>query len=166
MRLKYLLESDILEAMKHTLSNEAAARYLGVDKRTYKKYASIYITDDGSKTLYEAHKNPYGKGVHKSRLNLLNNKYNIEDLLAGKYPNFPIQRLKYKLINEGILKEKCEMCGFEERRITDMKVPLLLAFKDGDKKNWSLENLELLCYNHYFLFCGNIMGKNKEIELY
>ena len=48
------------------------------------------------------------------------------------------------------------MCSFAERRVTDYKVPLLINFKDGNKKNWSLDNLEMLCYNHFFLHVGNI----------
>jgi hypothetical protein len=42
-------------------------------------------------------------------------------------------------------------------------VPLVLNFKDGNKKNWTLENLELLCYNHYFLYVGNIFT-DKQIQ--
>ncbi len=52
---------------------------------------------------------------------------------------------------------------FAERRVLDYKVPLILNFKDGNKKNWTLDNLELLCYNHYFLYVGNIFT-NKQIQ--
>ena len=37
-------------------------------------------------------------------------------------------------------------------KIKDYKIPLLLNFKDGNKNNFLLDNLELLCYNDYFLF--------------
>ena len=39
---------------------------------------------------------------------------------------------------------------FKERRVSDYKMPLLLNFKDNNKKNYRKENIELLCYNHYF----------------
>ena len=43
-----LLESDVLRAMEHTLSNAAAARFLGVSKKTYKKYALLYLDKTGA----------------------------------------------------------------------------------------------------------------------
>jgi len=45
-------------------------------------------------------------------------------------------------------------------------MPLLLHFKDNNKSNYSRENTELLCYNHYFLSVGDIFtGKDeKHIE--
>ena len=55
------------------------------------------------------------------------------------------------------------MCGFEERRVLDYKMPLLLNFKDDNKKNYKLDNIELLCYNHYFLNVGDIFT-DKQIE--
>ena len=30
--------------------------------------------------------------------------------------------------------EKCNCCGFEEKRVTDGKVPLVLDFIDGNRK--------------------------------
>ena len=42
-------------------------------------------------------------------------------------------------------------------------MPLLLHFKDGNKKNYRGENIELLCYNHYFLTVGDIFT-DKQIE--
>jgi hypothetical protein len=57
------------------------------------------------------------------------------------------------------MEECCDSCGFEERRLTDHKIPLLLDFKDGDRTNFSLDNLRLLCFNCYFLQVGNIGGR-------
>ena len=42
-------------------------------------------------------------------------------------------------------------------------MPLLLNFKDGNKKNYKKENIELLCYNHYFLTVGDIFS-DKQIK--
>ena len=39
----------------------------------------------------------------------------------------------------------------------------MLHFKDGNKKNYHLNNLEMLCYNHFFLTVGDIFS-NKQIE--
>ena len=37
----------------------------------------------------------------------------------------------------------------------------MLNFKDGNKKNWQLENIEPLCYNCYFLNVGNVWSENQ-----
>ena len=58
--------------------------------------------------------------------------------------------------------EACCKCEFNEQRVTDYRVPLLLNYKDGNKKNWKRDNLELLCYNCYFLFIGDVYS-NKQI---
>ena len=45
-------------------------------------------------------------------------------------------------------------------------MPLLLHFKDKNSNNYSLDNIQLLCYNHYFLTVGDIFNKNdvKQLE--
>ena len=45
--------------------------------------------------------------------------------------------------------EKCNNCGFEEKRLTDGKVPLVLDFEDGDRKNHKHENLRMLCFKPF-----------------
>ena len=71
------------------------------------------------------------------------------------------QEIKDRLIHESLVKEECYCCEFNERRVVDYKVPLILNFKDKNKKNWKLENLELLCYNCYFLNVGNVWSDNQ-----
>ena len=62
-----ILESEIRHAMDNSQSNRSAARFLGVDYRTYKKYAELYFDSDG-RNLFEVHKNQRGIGLkHKSR---------------------------------------------------------------------------------------------------
>ena len=38
---------------------------------------------------------------------------------------------------------------------------LLLNFKNGKKTDWTLENLEMICYNCYFLYIGDIYNKKQ-----
>ena len=57
------------------------------------------------------------------------------------------------------------MCKFKERRVLDYKSPLLLHFKDNNSNNYSLDNIELLCYNHYFLQVGDIFNKQDERQI-
>ena len=42
-------------------------------------------------------------------------------------------------------------------------MPLLLHFKDNNSNNYSLDNVQLLCYNHYFLTVGDIFN-NKDVK--
>jgi len=140
---KPLLESEILEVQKHTNSARQAAKRLGVSYPTYKKYCKMYnifkVRDLKEKRPGVSPVNPY-KG-----------KYPINKILNNQFPNFPIHRLKDKLVRSGIKKSECEQCGFSERRITDGKIPLLLNFEDGDRHNHALENLKVLCYNCTFV---------------
>ena len=55
------------------------------------------------------------------------------------------------------------MCGFHERRVIDYRMPLLLNHKDRNKKNFKLDNIELLCYNCFYLTVSNILNA-KDIE--
>ena len=66
--------------------------------------------------------------------------------------------------HNGYMLEKCNCCGFEEKRLADGKVPLVLDFIDGDRKNHKYENLRMLCFNCSFLLNGNLTGPKKEYE--
>jgi 5-methylcytosine-specific restriction endonuclease McrA len=162
-KAKPLSKQLIVGAMNKTKSNRAASRYLGVSYIHYKKWAKNY----DSKThdnLFEQHKNQCGKGIPK----FLNNGKKIPavmDIIEGRIDSshFDAAKIKDKLIAEGLLEECCTHCSFKERRVLDYKVPLIMHFKDGSKKNYKLDNVELLCYNCYFLQVGNIFN-NKQIQ--
>ena len=152
---KILPKEDILRAQKMTRSNMAAARYLHVSYNHYKKYAKMYKNDDGV-TLLEAHMNQAGEGIPKFAL-AGGKEIPLMDLLEGKVPieHFDPRKIKARLLSEAKLVEVCDRCGFAERRVTDQKIPVILNFKDGNKKNWHLENLEFLCYNCSFLYAAS-----------
>lgn len=151
----------ILRAMKHTKSNKSAARFLGVSYTHYKLHAKNY-KDENNKTLFEAHLNRQGKGISK-HLYKRKDITPIHDLLEGRIDisNYSPKIIKERLIHEALIQEECTKCGFNERRVIDYKVPLVLNFKDGNKKNWRLENIEPLCYNCYFLNVGNVWSENQ-----
>jgi hypothetical protein len=160
---KPLSIDDIKRAMAMTKSNRAGARYLHVSYIHYKRYAKNY-TDENGIVLFDKHKNQCGKGIPK----FLSNKGKepaLLDIIEGRVPvdSYTPEKLKNRLIQESYLQECCAKCQFAERRVLDYKIPLILNFKDGNKKNWTLDNLELLCYNHYFLYVGNIFT-NKQIQ--
>lgn len=162
---KPLSKEDILRAMNVTMSNKAAARYLHVSYIHYKKWAKIYdATEEGYPNLFEQHKNQAGKGIPKF-LRAGGPEPALLDIIEGRIDasSFSPDKLKYRLITEGFLKEECSVCNFHERRVSDYKMPLLLNFKDNNKKNWAQDNIELLCYNHYFLQVGDIFT-DKQIK--
>lgn len=166
MRKIILTKEDILKSQKHTLSNKAAARYLGVSYNTYKRYARLYVDTETGESLFDKHLNPSGKGIRK--LGVFGNNRDINnvalrDVLEGRVDisHYSVDNLKARLIHEGFLPEECTSCGFSERRVVDYRVPLVLNFKDKNKRNWKSENLEFLCYNCYFLHVGNIWSDNQ-----
>lgn len=150
---KLILRSQIEEAQRHTNSNAAAARWLNVSYKIYKKYATLY-------GLFEKHLNPTGLGIEKG-FSKRPTSIPLRDVLAGKHPNYSLAKLRNRLIARGKLTEQCHLCGFDERRITDNRVPVMLTFKDGNHTNYSLENLELRCYNCMFLTTGAPTVVNK-----
>ena len=158
---KILTKEAIIRAQNTTRSNMAAARYLHVSYNHYKKYAKMYKDENGV-TLLEVHKNQEGKGIPKFAL-AGNNEIPLMDLLEGRVPieHFDPRKIKARLLSEGKLVEVCSNCGFSERRVTDQKVPVILNFKDGNKKNWHLDNLEFLCYNHSFLYAASPIDEKR-----
>jgi hypothetical protein len=147
---KPLLESEIQEALDKSKSAKKAARRLGVSYPTFKKYARLYNIHRTPGWPIKK-KEPHERG--RGPIDPYKGKYPISDVLQGKYPDFPIHRLKDKLIRSGIKKPECEQCGYAQRRLTDGKLPLLVNFEDGNNKNHKLENVKLLCYNCTFT-CG------------
>jgi hypothetical protein len=164
-KAKPLSKEDIVRAMKYTKSNRAAAKYLGVSYQHYKPWAKRYKINDGdieALNLFDLHKNQSGKGIPKYLPNKRKdpNVRNIVETGTG-WESFTPEKIKSRLIAEAFLQDECCSCGFHERRITDYKTPLLLNFKDGNKCNYLLDNLELICYNCYFLYVADPLTQNQ-----
>jgi len=151
-------ESEIRYAMENTQSCAGAARFLKVSYEAFRKYAKLYKDAATGKTLFVLHKNKAGKGISRASKPRLRGHYGILDILDGKYPEYSYTKLKPRLLKNAIMEEKCDSCGFCERRISDYTVPLLLDWEDGDRTNHKRENLRLLCYNCYYLEVGNPLG--------
>ena len=128
-------------------------RLLGVSYNTYKKYVRKY-------GIFEDLKNPDGTGIRKG-YNLKRGKYSLDDILKGKYPDYPVWKLKQRLLHNGYMLEKCNKCGFEEKRITDNKVPLVLDFIDGDRKKSLIRKSENVMFQ---LFISDKWKLNRALE--
>ena len=156
---KIYTKTDLLRAMQYTKSVRAAARYLKCSYQHVKPYFKMFKVDDNdpnSPTLFEVHKNQSGIGVPKFLPNKRrepNVKLIFEEGIG--YESFTPSKIKTRGITEGYLRDECYKCGCNERRVTDYKTPTLLNFKDGNKSNYLIDNLELLCYNCYFLFVAD-----------
>lgn len=161
-----LSEAVIRNAMKHTQSNFQAARYLNLTIETYRKYAKMYVDLESGKTLYELHKNNSGKGIKKVSWKHDISVEKINEIMASEsYRAVNFQKLKNRLIYEGILRMECYHCKHSEKRVVDYKQPLILNFIDGNKNNWQIENLRMLCYNCYFLFVGNLFSEKQIVRM-
>jgi len=162
---KPLGKEQIVAAMSQTRSCRAAARYMNVSYTHFKFWAKQYeATEEGYDNLFEQHKNPSGKGIPKF-LKSSGKEPALLDIIEGRIDasSFAPEKIKYRLVSEGYLLEECSSCGFHERRVSDYKIPLLLHFKDKNKKNYRKENIEFLCYNCYYLSVGDIFT-DKQVE--
>lgn len=152
-----LLESEILAAQSISKSEMEAARKLGVSKKTYNKYAKLY-------GVYGRVMNMAGKGISKAIVNENSGKYPLNRIFANEFSDYPPHRLMVRCVRSRKIEEKCNKCGFSERRIADGRVPVILNFVDGNPKNMAFENLELLCYNCYFINVNNPHGMKKTFK--
>ena len=163
-KTKFLSKDMILSAMSRTKSNRAAARYLSVSFVHYKKYAREYKDETSGVSLWEKHKNQSGTGIPKF-LSGKSDEPSLKEIIEGNASphSFTPRKIKDRMIAEGYLLEECCNCLMKERRVLDYKMPLILHFKDKNKKNYRIENLELLCYNCFFLTVGDVF-ENKQIQ--
>jgi hypothetical protein len=161
-----LTKESIISAMDKTKSVRAAARYLNCSYQHIKKWMKLYVDENGV-SLFDAHKNQSGKGIPKFlSVSTINKKEPaILDIIEGRIDpsHFNPQKIKYRLITDGYLKDECCNCGFHERRVSDYKSPLILHFKDNNKQHYRLDNMEMLCYNCYYLMVGDIFS-GKQLE--
>ena len=171
-----LTEDEIREAMANSRNVAEACRYMGINHKTFKKYAEMYIDLETGKTLYETHKkygNPNLVRPRKFKENLPRKfQKQIDKLLTYRKWTSParVAILKKMLILHELHKEHCEHCGYKEKRVKDEKQPLLLHFVDGDRRNWQLENIRWLCYNCYFIhvfdsFSGRVLRNMQSAPL-
>lgn len=153
-RPRQLLESEIRMAQDNARSEMEASRLLAVSYNTYKKYAKLF-------GLFGRILNPGAVGIPKI-FGPRKSKYQLDEILKGNVPYYDKFRLKQRLLRENYFAEKCENCGFEERRITDQKVPLIMDFVNGKRDDYRRENLRFLCFNCSFLLVGNITGRKRD----
>lgn len=162
-RTSILLQSQIEQAMKVTRSNRSAAEYLRVSYSLYKRFAKLYKNDNGV-SLFDAHLNQSGLGISKTHVS--KRRFQLDDILLGKYPQYPKDKLLRRMIISGYIEEKCNHCGYCTKRPTDLKTPLILNHLNGNQTDHTRANLEVLCYNCYFVLIGDISRKDFKTTAY
>ena len=88
--------------------------------------------------------NQSGKGLKKTKEDG-KDKIPLCEILEGKHPQYQTNKLRIRLINEGIKDEKCEVCGLEEWN--DKKLSFELDHINGVRYDHNLENLRIICPN-------------------
>ena len=120
-----LTKEEIQKAIDSTPTMGAAANYLNLDRRTFKKEADLY-------DLYKPERKVYQR-------------VSLDVILNGGHSHYPTSHLSKRLVKEGLKEYQCESCSITE--YNGKHISLELNHKDGYRSNHSLSNLELLCPN-------------------
>lgn len=136
-------KEDVQKAISETTTMGGAAKLLNLDYRTFRPIALNY-------------------GLFKpTKGNIVGAPYKMEDILNGKYPQYPTHKLSKRLITEGYKKDECEKCHLT--KWNGLKITLELNHIDGNNANHKFENLELLCPNCHSQ-TPTFKGKNVKIR--
>jgi len=137
--MKKFDEQAFVATCQNSLTMAEAARKLNMHFNTFKRHAVRL-------GCYET--NPSGKGMSKTRQPVIK----TEDILEGKYPDYETYKLKKRLIREGYMEDKYQLCGWSEKREPDDEfTPCELHHADGNPRNHLLSNLRMYCPNCHSL---------------
>jgi hypothetical protein len=128
-------DSEIISVCKDSISMAQAASTLSIHFNTLKSRASklgCYKT------------NQSGKGLKKTKQEG-KDKIPLSEILDGKHPQYQTNKLRIRLITEGIKFEKCEVCGIEDWN--GKKVSFELDHINGVRNDHRLENVRIICPN-------------------
>jgi hypothetical protein len=136
--MKHFDESYFREICEQSKTMAEASRRLEMHFNTFKRHALRL-------GCYNA--NQSGKGTHKVK----RSEIKTSDILDGKYPDYQTFKLKIRMIDEGYIEDRCEMCGWNSKRVGETYTPCELHHKDGNPHNHRRDNLILLCPNCHSL---------------
>jgi hypothetical protein len=140
-------------------------KYEDISKEEFLQICSERKTKQEAYHKLNMHRNTFEKYCKKFDYSFDTNhpgvKYNLQDILDGKYPGYSTSHLHDRLLKEGLKERRCECCGNTEW----MGHPIVLELHhiDGDHNNNKLENLQMLCPN-----CHSITDnfKSKKMKHY
>lgn len=90
-----------------------------------------------------------------------NAKFPLSEILEGKHPQYQTNKLKHRLVNEGVKEDKCEVCGITEWQ--GVPITMQLDHIDGNSHNHLYDNLRLVCPNCHAQ-TDTWCGKNKKVN--
>lgn len=131
-----ITESEFKRVCLSAQSMRQASFKLGMDYKVLRKYAKL---------LNCFVPNQKCKGISKPRAEGTNGKFKLNDILNGKHPTYHTLKLKHRLIKTGLKDNRCERCDLTSWM--NSEISLELHHKDGNNRNHTLDNLELLCPN-------------------
>jgi len=138
MKKQAISDEQFIEVCNSASSMRDASKKLNLSFSTFKRRAlslGCYKTNQGGK----GYRKEWSDGIP------------VEDILAGKYPNFQTYKLKLKLIKSGLKSDRCELCGWDKKPDGAIYSPCELHHIDGNHHNHSLDNLIILCPNCHSL---------------
>ena len=126
-------KEEFIKVCNEELSMASAASKLGIHFNTFKRYAVKF-------GVYNP--NQSGKGLTKKNNG---SKIPTDEILEGNHPQYQTNKLRLRLIEEGIKEEKCEICGIEDW--LGKRLAFELDHIDGNSNNHLLKNLRVVCPN-------------------
>lgn len=152
MRHSYTVE-EFKSAVEGSFSIAQALIKLGLSPkggnyRVFKKFEKLYDINTSHFT---------GQGHLKGKTHNFNT-VPLSEILVKNY-EYNSNKLRKRLIIEGIKEHRCECCGLNEW--LGEPIPLELDHIDGDHYNNTLENLKILCPNCHAK-TPTYRGKNKK----
>jgi hypothetical protein len=141
-------DEEIVSVALTSKSATSAASILGIKYSTFKVHAErlgVFKT------------NQSGKGISKPITD--NRKIPLVEILQGLHPSYQTNKLRRRIIDEGIKEQKCECCGLTEW--LGKNISLELDHIDGNCYNHHMENLRIVCPNCHAQ-TETYRGKNKK----
>ena len=137
-------DEDFIKICNESISMASACAKIGIQFSTFKRKALKF-------GCYQT--NQSGKGINKKYAH----RYELDDIIDGKHPQYQSNKLRQRLLKDGLKNNQCELCKIEEW--LDKPIKLELHHIDGNKNNNSLNNIQLLCPNCHS-YTENYRGKN------
>jgi 5-methylcytosine-specific restriction endonuclease McrA len=139
-----LNDEEFIKICNESISMASACAVIGIQFSTFKRRAvklGCYNT------------NQSGKGINKK----FSHRYELDDIINGQHPQYQSNKLRKRLLTDGLKENKCEIC--DSSTWLDKPIKLELHHIDGNRNNNLIENIQLLCPNCHS-YTDTYKGKN------